>query len=158
MIPEDIAKAEPQLLRHQNFPASKRCDQGKISRCVWTETQHSCQVYPSDLDPLTWTSLHLTEKCFTWTWKTRVVRALEKSVFLYWFFLDNVSKLENSLGKKKMKKLKISVSRWPPSISRWQHFKIFTTITSGDFPHRKTRFFGPLNVFSVFRKTTFFLR
>ena len=84
----------------------------------------------------------------------------ERSSFFYWFFLDNVSKLENSLGKKKMKKLKISVSVTPlsPSISRWQHFKFFTTITSGDFPHRKTRFFGPLNVFSVFRKTTFFLR
>jgi hypothetical protein len=30
----------------------------------------------------------------------------EKSVFLYWFFLDNVSKLENSLGKKKNEKIK----------------------------------------------------
>ena len=43
----------------------------------WTESRHVCKVYPKWLGPLTWTSLHLTEKCFTCTWKTPVVRALE---------------------------------------------------------------------------------
>ncbi len=68
MIPEDNAKAElPKLRTKKPANGVTQVKSHGVYELKSSLFAKSTQVTYCDYDPLTWTSLHFTEKCFTWT-------------------------------------------------------------------------------------------